>query len=179
MMKTEWRHYAEICAGHFTEVIQQWNLTDKVTTLSTDSARNMIAAARQLPRFDHIPCFAHSLQRSVTVCLHNSAFDNVLSKCRKVVGHFKHSPANTAELEQKQAEHGQKKEALVQDVPTRWNSTLDMIKSIRRNEQPLSDVLTTSTKIAMPTPAEMDELQRLETQQEPCRCHFGVLIHTP
>ncbi|XP_061738828.1 uncharacterized protein LOC133540252 [Nerophis ophidion] len=44
-----------------------------------------------------------------------------------------------------------------------------MIKSIRRNEHPLSDVLTTSTKIAMPTPAEMDKLQRLETLLEPCR----------
>ncbi|CAN9510644.1 unnamed protein product [Ophioblennius macclurei] len=44
-----------------------------------------------------------------------------------------------------------------------------MIKSIHGNEQPLRDVLTTSTKIAMPTPAEMDKLQRLETLLEPCR----------
>lgn len=173
VMKTEERHYAEICTGHFTEVVQQWNLSDKVTTLSTDSARNMIAAARQLP-FDHVPCFAHSLQRCITVSLHNSAFDNALAKCRKVVGHFKHSPANAAELEQKQVEHGQKKEALVQDVPTRWNSTLDMIKSICRNEQPLRDVLATSTKIVMPTTPEMDKLRRLEMLLEPCR--YGLHV---
>ena len=85
VLKTEERHYAETCTGHFTEVAQQWDVSNKVTTLSTDSARNMIAAARQLP-FDHVPCFAHSLQRSVTLSLHNSAFDNVLAKCRKVVG---------------------------------------------------------------------------------------------
>ncbi|KAL2099535.1 hypothetical protein ACEWY4_003929 [Coilia grayii] len=128
----------------------------------------MIAAARHLP-FEHIPCFAHSLQRSITVSLQNSLFGNVLAKCRKVVGHFKHSPANAAELDQKQIEHGQKKESLVQDVPTRWNSTLAMIQSIRRNEQPLRDVLSTHTKIAMPTTAEMDKLHRLEMLLEPCR----------
>lgn len=169
VMKTEDRHFAETCAEHFMYVAQQWNVSNKVSTLSTDSARNMIAAARHLP-FEHVPCVAHSLQRSVTVSLQNSAFDNVLAKCRKVVGHFKHSPASAAELEQQQIEHGQNKESLIQDIPTRWNSTLDMIKSVRRNEQPLRDVLTThNTKIAMPTTAEMDKLQRLETLLEPCR----------
>ena len=73
VMKTDERHYAESYAGLFTEVAQQWNLSDKVTTVSTHSARNMIAAARQLP-FDHLPCFAHNLQRFVTVSLHNNAF---------------------------------------------------------------------------------------------------------
>ncbi|GAA6092479.1 E3 SUMO-protein ligase ZBED1-like [Tachysurus ichikawai] len=114
--------------------------------------------------------FAETLQRSFTVSLHNSAFDNILAKCRKVVGHFKHSPASAAELEQKQIELGQKKESLIQNIPTRWNSTLDMIKSVRRNEQPLRDVLTThNTKISMPTTAEMDKLQKLEMLLEPCR----------
>ncbi|GAA6082618.1 E3 SUMO-protein ligase ZBED1-like [Tachysurus ichikawai] len=168
-MKTQERHFAETCAEYFIHVAQQWDVSNKVSTLRTDSARNMIAAARHLP-FEHVPCVAHSLQRSVTVSLHNSAFDNVLAKCRKVVGHFKHSPASAAELEQKQIELGQKKESLIQDVPTRWNSTLDMIKSVCRNEQPLRDVLTThNTKIAMPTTAEMDKLQRLEMLLEPCR----------
>uniref|UniRef100_A0A3Q3NKF3 Uncharacterized protein n=1 Tax=Labrus bergylta TaxID=56723 RepID=A0A3Q3NKF3_9LABR len=178
VMKTEEGHFAETCAEHFMQVAQQWNVSNKVTTLSTDSARNMIAAARHLP-FEHVPCFAHSLQRSVTVSLHNSAFDNVLAKCRKVVRHFKHSPANAAELEQKQVEHGQKKESLVQDVPTRWNSTLGVIKGIHRNKQPLRDVLTTHTKIAMPTTAEMDKLQRLETLLEPCRYVLHHISHYP
>uniref|UniRef100_A0A3B3QSC0 HAT C-terminal dimerisation domain-containing protein n=1 Tax=Paramormyrops kingsleyae TaxID=1676925 RepID=A0A3B3QSC0_9TELE len=165
VLKIEERHFIQ----HFIHVVQQWNISNKVSTLSTDSARNMIAAARHLP-FEHIPCVAHSLQRSVTVSLQNIAFDNILAKCRKVVGHFKHSPASAAELEHQQIEHGQKKEMLIQDVPTRWNSTLNIIKNIRRNEQPLRDVLTThNTKLAMPTRAEMDKLQKLEMLLEPCR----------
>nr|XP_047125130.1 E3 SUMO-protein ligase ZBED1-like [Hydra vulgaris] len=169
VMKTQERHFAETCAEHFIHVAQQWDILNKVSTLSTDCARNIVAAARHLP-FERVPCVAHSLQRSVTVSLHNSAFDNALTKCRKVVGHFKHSPASAAELEKKQIELGQKKGSLIQDIPTRWNSTLDMIKSVRRNEQPLYDVLTThNTKVAMPTPVEMDKLQRLEKLLEPCR----------
>ncbi|XP_013889025.1 zinc finger BED domain-containing protein 1 [Austrofundulus limnaeus] len=175
VMKTGERHFAETCAEHFINVAQQWNITNKVSTLSTDSARNMVAAARHLP-FEHVPCVAHSLQRSVTVSLQNSVFENVLAKCRKVVGHFKHSPANAAELEQQQTEHGQKKESLIQDVPTRWNSTLNMIKSVIRNEQPLRQVLAThKTKMSMPTTAEMDKLKRLETLLEPCRYVTEIL----
>lgn len=169
VMKTEERHYAETCAEHFMDVAKQWNVEKKVSTLSTDSARNMIAAARQLP-FDHLPCTAHILQRSVTVSLQNSPFDSALAKCRKIVGHFKHSPANAAELAQQQIANGQKKESLIQDVPTRWNSTLEMVKSVRRNEQPLRDVLALQkTNIAMPTTAELEKLQKLETLLEPCR----------
>ncbi|CAB1431295.1 unnamed protein product [Pleuronectes platessa] len=63
-----------------------------------------------------MPCIAHSV--------HPSPFDSGLAKCRRVVGHFKHSPANQAELEQQQVTH-QKKESLAQEVSTRWNSTLE------------------------------------------------------
>lgn len=67
-----------------------------------------MAAVRHL-RFEHVPCVVHSLQRSVPLFLQKSVFDNVLAKCRKVVGHFTHSTANAAELEHQQTEHGQKK----------------------------------------------------------------------
>ena len=35
--------------------------------------------------------------------LRDGGFDGVLAKCRKVVGHFKHSPANSDELNAQQA----------------------------------------------------------------------------
>ena len=62
----------------------QWEIKDKLTTLGTDSARNMVAAARLLP-FEHLPCMAHCLQRTVTVSLKDSGFESVLAKCRKIV----------------------------------------------------------------------------------------------
>ncbi|KAK7890933.1 hypothetical protein WMY93_022896 [Mugilogobius chulae] len=73
------RHFADVCAEHFMHVARQWNLDGKISSLTTDSARNMIAAARQLP-FDHMPCIAHSIHRAITVTLHNSTFDGTLAK---------------------------------------------------------------------------------------------------
>jgi len=69
-----------------------------------------------------------------------------------------------------QMESGQNKESLTQDVTTRWNSTLEMIKRILRNQQPLRDVLALqTTNVTMPTTAELAKLQQLETVLEPCR----------
>ncbi|KAL4009365.1 hypothetical protein ACER0C_003217 [Sarotherodon galilaeus] len=139
--KTEERHYAEACADHFLNVANEWEIKDKVTTLGTDSARNMVAAARLLP-FEHMPCMAHILQSAITVSLNDNAFESALAKCRKIVGHFKHSPANAQELKAQQPAHGHQTEPLDQDVPTRWNSTLEMIKRIQRNKSVLTTILT-------------------------------------
>ena len=99
-------HFAEECARQFLDVAKEWGITDRVITIGTDSARNMVAAARSLP-FEHMPCVAHIIQRTITVSLRDSGFDGALAKCRKIVGHFKHSPVNTAELKVQQASHGQ------------------------------------------------------------------------
>lgn len=167
--KTEERQYAEACADHFLNVAREWEIEDKLSTLGTDSARNMAAAARLLP-FEHLPCNAHILQRTVTVSIHGSGFESVLAKCRKIVGHFKHSPSNAHELMEQQVACGQKQESLVQDVTTRWNSTLEMIKRIQRNKSPLTTTLAMQkTNVAMLTAQELSKLQKLEELLEPCR----------
>ncbi|KAJ8369426.1 hypothetical protein SKAU_G00094540 [Synaphobranchus kaupii] len=97
-------------------------------------------------------------------------FDGVLAKCRKVVGHFKHSPANSDELNAQQASLEQDQEPLVQDVPTRWNSTLEMIKRVRRNRDPLHATLSQQKhNLTLPTNAEYEKLAKLEKLLEPCR----------
>ncbi len=129
----------------------------------------MIAAARQLP-FVHMPCVAHILQRTITVCLGDSGFNDTLAKCRKIVGHFKHSPANTEELHQEQTALGQKREPLTQDVSTRWNLTLYMISRLLKNQEAVKATLCKQKhKLTMLTTTEWDKLQRLMTILEPCR----------
>ncbi|KAJ8280862.1 hypothetical protein GJAV_G00060070 [Gymnothorax javanicus] len=178
VMKTEERHFAEACARQFLDVTNQWGIADKTTTIGTDSAPNMIAAGRILP-FEHLPCIAHLVQRAIVTSLGAGGFDGVLAKCRKVVGHFKHSPANTDELNAQQASLGQDQEPLVQDVTTRWNSTLEMIKRVRRNRDPLHATLTQQKhNLTLPTNAEHEKLAKLEKLLEPCR--YGLqrwLIH--
>lgn len=79
--KTEEQHYAEACAEHFLDVANKWETKEKLTTLGTDSALNMVAATR-LP-FEHLPCMAQSLQRMVTVSLNDNGFQSVQAKCCK------------------------------------------------------------------------------------------------
>nr|XP_024657016.1 zinc finger BED domain-containing protein 1-like [Maylandia zebra] len=169
IMKTEERHFAEACTEQFQTVARRWRIEEKVTTVGTDSARNMIAAARIMP-FNHMPCTAHILQRCITVSLADSGFVTALAKCRKIVGHFKHNPANTAELNAEQVSLGRKQEPLAQDVPTRWNSTLEMVKRLIRNQTAVTATLDKQKhKLVLLTPPEWDKLQRLETLLEPCR----------
>ncbi|GAA6087517.1 zinc finger BED domain-containing protein 1-like [Tachysurus ichikawai] len=47
-----------------------------------------------------------------------------MTGCRKIVGHFKHSPTNTEELHQQQTAIGQQREQLIQDVSTRYVAEL-------------------------------------------------------
>ncbi|XP_035993655.1 zinc finger BED domain-containing protein 1-like [Fundulus heteroclitus] len=135
----------------------------------------MTAAAKLLP-YDHMPCIAHMLQRSINVSLSDSGFTNVLAKCRKIVGHFRHSAANSMELKAQQAALGQQQEPLIQDVPTRWNSTLEMIKRLNRNHAAIKATLDQQRhKLVMLTPPEWDKLQRLSTLLEPCRYVTEIL----
>ena len=169
VQKTNTRHYAETCAEQFVSVAEAWEIQQKVTTIATDGVRNMMAAAIHIP-FQHMPCVAHILQRTITVSLADSGFTNVLAKCRKIVGHFKHSPANTAELHQEQTRLGQEKEPLIQDVSTRWNSTLDMISRLLKNQNAVNAALGRQKhKLVMLTAAELVKLQKLVTVLEPCR----------
>ncbi|XP_072237421.1 E3 SUMO-protein ligase ZBED1-like [Leuresthes tenuis] len=123
VMKTETRHFADKCAEQFLNVANDWGIENKISTIGTDSAANMLAATRALP-YEHIACYAHILQRTITVCLDGSGFAGVLAKCRKIVGHFKQSPASTTELNQQQVALGKKSEQLIRDVPTRYVTEL-------------------------------------------------------
>lgn len=50
VQKTNARHYAENCAEQFLSVAEEWGIRERkrITTIGTDSARTMIAAARHL-----------------------------------------------------------------------------------------------------------------------------------
>ncbi|XP_039455640.1 E3 SUMO-protein ligase ZBED1-like [Oreochromis aureus] len=153
----------------FLKVANDWGIENKISTIGTDSAANMLAAMRALP-YEHIACNAHILQRTITVCLDSSGFVGVLAKCRKIVGHFKQSPASTTELNQQQVALGKKSDQLIQDVPTRWNSTLAMVSRLLCNREAVQATLDQQNhRLVLPTEAEWAKLQRLELLLEPCK----------
>jgi len=129
-MRVEERHTAANVASLYSQFADEWHIADKIRCIVTDNARNMVAAISRTA-FSHLPCVAHCLQLSILEGLKASDASPLLAKCRHIVGHFKHSAANTTELK---ASHSCVQEdssapfhKLQQDVATRWNSTYLMM----------------------------------------------------
>ena len=125
---------------------------DKITTLATDNARNVTAAVAMLP-FEHMPCAAHSLQLSVRKALDVSGVEAVL--------------ANDVELHTEQSKLNQKSESLMQDVSTRWNSTLQMIQRLTRNKAAVFDNPHHKHYLFLQNESEWEKLRIMETLLEP------------
>lgn len=125
------RHTAENVASFYEEFAATWNITDKICCIVTDNARNMVAAIGQTD-YSHIPCIAHCLQLSILAGLKAADSSPLVAKCRHLVGHFKHSSANTSELKSSHSSVSSPKDDVIfhklqQDVATRWNSTYMML----------------------------------------------------
>ncbi|XP_017024330.1 E3 SUMO-protein ligase ZBED1-like isoform X1 [Drosophila kikkawai] len=106
----------------------------KWTTLTTDSASNMKCASKLFLGVNkHVPCFAHSINLVVDATIKEiSSFSTIVDKIKRVVMHFKHSPAMMDQLRKAQTNEGTpegKIKTLIQNVDTRWNSCLDMMES--------------------------------------------------
>ncbi len=165
------RHLAENCAQHFLGVANAWSINEKVTTFATDNARNVTAAVARTP-FVNVVCQAHTLQLAVNNAITAVGIDTTLAKCRKIVGHFKHSPANTMELHAQQALAELDEEVLVQDVSTRWNSILAMLERLLKHKEAILATLDEPThkhKLARPTDAEWEKLRAVSQLLQPCR----------
>lgn len=102
----------------------------------------------------------------------NQLLTNVLVKCRKIVGHFKHSPANNTELKDQQIRLKLKERSLIQDVSTRWNSTLQMFEQLLENEEAVLATLGQPShkhKLELLADSEWEKLRVFQTLLEPSR----------
>ena len=93
-----------------------------------------------------LPCLAHSIQLSVSKGLEISS--RLTEKCRKIVGHFKHSSLATSSLQSWQKRLQLPEHRLIQDVVTRWNSTLDMIERLLEQRLAISAALHSANNTA-------------------------------
>ena len=135
-------HYSDNIAELYKQFATDWDIKHRIQALVTDNARNMVSAVSKTD-FAHIPCLARSVQLSILHGFKAADTEPLFGKCRKIVGHFKHSAANTTEL-QNCTESPLCK--LQQDVPTRWNSIFTMLQSLLQAREALTVYMSAERK---------------------------------
>ncbi|CAK1547969.1 unnamed protein product [Leptosia nina] len=133
------RHTSEYIAQTLTKTCEEWGFnTDKVTAVVTDNAANMVKAVEiAFGKKKHIPCFAHTLNLVAQHVLAIPELQEILTKAKSVVTFFKQSCVASDEL-RKSIQADTK---LIQDVPTRWNSTYYMIARFLDLRNAVSEIL--------------------------------------
>ena len=119
------------CIGEkITGMLRSWDIShDQVHVILRDNGSNFVRAMKDacLPS---LGCFAHTLQLVVHEgVLSQRAVIDILTICRKIVGHFKYSSLAYSRLHEIQDNLSLPPHRLKQDELTRWNSTLYMIQS--------------------------------------------------
>lgn len=114
-------------------------LLENVSAIVIDNGANMKAAFKTGP-LDSNPCVPHTLQLTVKELCNQADVEAALQVARQVVGAFKHSAKKTEELKSLQIALGLAVSKLVQDVKTRWSSSLLMIIKLLQNKAAVSAV---------------------------------------
>ncbi|XP_065674177.1 zinc finger BED domain-containing protein 4-like [Hydra vulgaris] len=123
-------HTATNLVNFMNESFERWGLLEKLNIVVRDNARNIVSAM-EVGKFKNIPCLAHTLQLVVKDgCLNNERISLLTATCRRIVGHFEHSVKSYKLLRQSQEILGLPKHSIIQDEPTRWNSTFHMLNRL-------------------------------------------------
>jgi hypothetical protein len=130
-------HTGDYLGKVLTDMLADWNLLkNRVQYVLRDNAAAMIKAMR-VADLPHTGCMAHTLQLAVKDALESQkGVENVIALGRRIVGHFKHSTLAYNRLVEFQKVHKLPEHRLIQDEPTRWNSTFYML--VRLREQRLA-----------------------------------------
>ena len=134
-------HTGENIAGQLLRVTEEWSLRNKVICAVTDSASNMNLAIRTT-RWNHLPCFAHTLNLIVQGAI---AADEQLStlqaQCKKIVSFFHRSVKASDRLASVQNQLDLPANKLIQEVETRWNSTFYMFQRYLQQHNAITTTL--------------------------------------
>ncbi|KAL3981335.1 ribonucleases P/MRP protein subunit RPP25 [Sarotherodon galilaeus] len=128
------------------EVLTKFDiLPGKIKVVVHDSGSNMAAAVRLLEEkhgWASIRCAGHTLQLIVNTALKETTISRALGAARQLVEHFKSSELASTRLKMKQEQMNVKKNALIQDVRTRWNSRFYVIERLLEQRWPLAATLS-------------------------------------
>lgn len=139
-------HTANNIASELEKLTNEWKIREKVVSIVTDNAANMIAAAR-VCGLKQLSCFAHTLNLVVTDAIKaNQDLLRVQQRAKNVVTFFNHSTNASDRLGEVQRQLSFPQHKLIQDVATRWNSTFFMFERIVEQHECITTALCLSSR---------------------------------
>ncbi|XP_046387499.1 zinc finger BED domain-containing protein 4-like [Ischnura elegans] len=127
---TEVSHTAVNLKSFLLKVFSDWSISSKVVAIIRDNGADITAALNR-SQFEAISCVAHTLQLVIKDGLmNNKKITTLLKKTKKLVGSFKHSAKNSKLLKSCQTQLRLPQHRMIQDEPTRWNSSLHMLRRV-------------------------------------------------
>ncbi|XP_074524912.1 zinc finger BED domain-containing protein 4 [Halichoeres trimaculatus] len=142
-------HTGQANAEKFEEMFNTWNIPkEAVHVVLRDNAKNIIKGMDEA-ELPSLPCVAHTLQLTVNEgLLAQKAVSDAVAIGRKIVGYFQHSPLAYSKLQDIQTDMHKPVKRLAQNVPTRWNGTLYLMRSLIEQKQAIG-VYRTENKLRL------------------------------
>lgn len=128
-------HTSVNLAYQLQQVIDEWNLQGKVLIVISDNAANIKKAIQEELKLKHLSCYAHTLNLIALDAV--KQIDGIVLKVKNVVAYFKRSTTANAKFFDQQRQLNKLPKKLIQDVPTRWNSTYYMLERFCELEEPI------------------------------------------
>ncbi|GBP06406.1 Zinc finger BED domain-containing protein 4 [Eumeta japonica] len=124
--------------------------------------------AMQLSGFEDISCAIHQIQLCIRAGVESQEWLlQLIAKLKKIATHFNHSLVAQAELTKIQKERlNQSPLSVIQDCPTRWNSTFYMMERFSKLKDSLVLYLS-ANPIAMISPEDWMNIQKFVQLMQP------------
>ena len=134
--------YFTPCAAHRLNLCVDYTLKTKLVKTKYDKdgkVRYYVRDFNENAEIRKVEINNETLQEIEHVNEMKEEINRILGKCKKLVGSFRHSESLTRRLKEKQQTlNYSAKIRLVQDCPTRWNSSYNMVESIIANKEALA-----------------------------------------
>ncbi|KAJ8362710.1 hypothetical protein SKAU_G00115410 [Synaphobranchus kaupii] len=135
-------HKAENVAACIGEILDEYSIKrEAVIAVTTDNASNYINAVEKHLGAVSVPCVAHTINLAVQKGLAVKAIGTPISRLKATALHFNKSTTDSYRLENKQMQLEVKPAKLINDCPTRWNSTYDMVCRAAEQQVPVAAVI--------------------------------------